>query len=104
MHKILIGMIFALLFMATAGRLNSNGVKQQVLEKQLALLIDSAVPDMTFIVNKANVNGVINNLEVKEGKIFAYIGSQTFSKGYPYFTKYNVNVEKQEDKFLIRIK
>jgi len=105
---ILIGLIFGLFFMATVGRLNSNAVKQQVLEKELALLVDSAMPGMTFIVQKENTNGIINNLEIRTGRIFVYVGSQTFSKGYPYFTKYKVSVEvnqtKEEKKYLVKVR
>jgi len=102
-HLILIGLVFALFFFATAGRINSKQVKQQVIEKELALLIDSAMPGMSFSVTRANRNGVISNIEIKDGKIFAYLEGQTFSKGYDFFSKYNVYVEKDENKFYVMV-
>ena len=85
-------------------RVNSKIVKQQVLEKQTALLIDSAMPGMTLIISKKNKNGYIQDIEIKQGRVFVYMDGQGFSKGYPYFTSHDVNLQKEEDRFLINIK
>ena len=51
-------LLFALFFYATAGRVGTNDVKQQVLEKQIALMIDSAEPGMSFDIYRINKNGI----------------------------------------------
>ena len=83
---ILIVLIFGLFFIASLNQVNSRGVRQQVVEKQTALLIDSAKPGMSFVISKTNVNGLVR-LEIKSARVFAYIDGQGFSKGYPYFSK-----------------
>ena len=103
LHIVLVGLLFALFFVATAGRVDNNSVKQQIVEKQTSLLIESAVPGMSFAINKINRNGRINKIEIKEGRVFAYLGNQQFSKGYPYFTRYKIELEEDEEKYLIKI-
>ncbi len=102
-HIILIALIFGLFVLAATYKSNSRDVKQQVLEKQLALLIDSAVPETTITVKKAYMNGGITDLEIKEGRIFVYVDNQGYSKGYPYFTKYNVNLELDSENYYLKI-
>ncbi len=99
----IVGLVFAMFIFATAGRINSKEVKQQVIEKELALLIDSAAKGMSFSVNKINMNGNIEKVFVNNGRIFAYVNGLKNSKGYAYFTKYNVVVEEKQDKFIVRI-
>jgi hypothetical protein len=102
-HLVLIGLIFGMFFLAATYRSNSRAVKQQVLEKQTALLIDSSVPETTITIKKISVNGVITNMEIKEGRVFAYINSQGFSKGYPYFSGYNVLLTSDNSNYIIKI-
>ena len=104
-HLILISLIFAMFFLVATSRVNSKVVKQQVLEKQTALLIDSAMSGMTLVVEKNHgKNGYIQNIEIKQGRVFVYMSGQGFSKGYPYFSQNSVNLEKEEDKYLIMIR
>jgi len=109
MHLILIALVFVLFFYATAGRVGTKEVKQQLLERQIALIIDSAEPGMSFSVYKINGNGIISNIELIDGKVHAYVADQKLSKGYPYFSKYDVNVEfvdsedDSEDKFVMSV-
>lgn len=103
-HLILIGLIFALFFYVTAGRVNSKEVKQQVVEKEIALLIDSAEKGMSFSINKLNMNGQINGFKVENGKVFALIDNQKISKGYDYFSKYSVSVDEREDRFIVHVR
>lgn len=103
-HLVLVGLIFALFLFATAGKINARGVKQQVLEKQMALLIDSAVPGMSFEIAKNNVNGIVQKVEVKEGKIFIMVGGLGSFKGYPYFSRYSVSVREEESKFVVSVR
>jgi hypothetical protein len=100
---ILVGIIFALFFLATADKINQRGVKQQVIEKELALLIDSGVPGMTFELNKKNYNGEVTRLEVNDGRIFVTVAGLRSANGYPYFSKYSVTVREEQDKFVVVI-
>jgi hypothetical protein len=103
-HIVLIGIIFALFLFATAGKINARGVKQQVLEKELALLVDSAVPGMSFEIDKIGLNGVVHEIEVKDGKVFVSVAGLESFEGYPYFSSYFVVVEEEEDKFVVFVK
>ena len=103
-HIILIGLIFAIFLMATAERANGRDVKQQVLEKQTALLIDSAEAGMEFEIKKMNINGLVENIRVEDNKVFIKVEGLSSVKGYPYFSRYSVNVKEDEDKFAVIIK
>lgn len=100
-HIVLVGLIFSLFLFATAGKINARGVRQQVLEKQMALLIDSAVSGMSFEIEKNNINGVVQKVEVKGGKIFIMVEGLGSFKGHPYFSKYSVSVREEENKFVV---
>jgi hypothetical protein len=103
-HIILVGIIFAVFFMATAGKVNARGVKQQVLEKQMALLIDSADRGMSFEIEKENLNGRVSKIEIKNGRIYVSVAELNSVKGYPYFSPYVVSIEELPDKFVVRVK
>jgi len=103
-HIIVIGLVFGLFFLATMAKANSRGVKQQVLEKELALLIDEGIPGMDFYVSKTNLAGVVNKVFIGNNRIFVYVDNLAMSKGYPYFTKYKVDVEGTQEGFFIRIR
>ena len=103
-HLVLIGIIFALFMFATAGKVNARGVKQQVLEKEIALLIDVAVPGMSFYVDKNHINGVVQDVEVKDGKVFVAVAGLGSFRGYPYFSKYSVDVVEEEYKFVVNVR
>jgi hypothetical protein len=103
-HLVLIGLIFAIFIFATAGRINGRDMKQQVLEKEIALLIDSAESGMEFGIQKRMINGVINNIEIKEGKVFVTVEGLGSFKGYPYFSKHSVSVRAEGNKFIISVK
>ncbi len=103
-HLILIGLIFGLFILAASERANSRSVKQQILEKQIALMIDAAMPGTTLIVEKQNTYGNVNKLEIKDGKVFAFVNNGISLSGYPYFSKYNVSVENKKDKILVKIR
>jgi hypothetical protein len=102
-HVILIAFIFALFLMATAEKINGRGVKQQVVEKQTALLIDSAVSGMSFEIPKYNDNGLITKLEIRNERIFATVDGLPGNKGYPFFSRYSVSVSDMGDKFIVRV-
>ncbi len=102
-HIILVVLIFGMFFASATQRVNSRDVKQQVFEKQLALMIDSAEQGMIFKIPKVNRNGVVNSIEIRDGRIFAYISGLSVSKGYPYFTKYNLELNSDVDYFYIKV-
>jgi len=103
-HLILIGIILALFLFATAGKINARGVKQQVLEKEIALLIDASVPGMSFEVEKNNLNGFVSGVDVSDGRVFVMVEGLNAFEGYPYFSRYSVDVIEKEDKFVVSIK
>lgn len=102
-HIILVGIVFAVFLMAVAGKINGRDVKQQVLEKQFALLVDSAEPGMSFEVKKANINGYISGVDIKDGRIFITVDGFASIDGYPYFSRYSVSSEEFDDKFVVSV-
>jgi hypothetical protein len=103
-HVVIIGLLFGLFFLASMAKANSRAVKQQVLEKELALLIDEAVPGMSFYISKRNLRGVINKVFVKNNKIFTYVDNLEISQGYPFFSKYDIKVEEDKDGFFVKVR
>jgi len=103
-HIVLVGLIFAVFILATAGRINGRDVKQQVLEKEIALLIDAAESGMEFGIQKVMINGKINNIEIKEGRVYVTVEGLAAIKGYPYFSKYSVSVRSEGNKFIISVR
>ena len=103
-HLVLIGIVFALFLFATAGKINARGVRQQVLEKQTALLIDAAVPGMSFEIRKNNFNGLVSSVEVRGGKVFVSVAGLDSLEGYPYFSKYDVGVVEEDSKFVVSVR
>lgn len=100
---ILIGLIFALFIFATAGKVDSRGMKQQVLERQIALLIDSAVPGMSFEIAREHFDGTIQSIEIRDRKVFVGVAGLASFEGYPYFSRYSVKVVGEEDKFVVSV-
>jgi len=102
---ILVVLVFAVFLMATADKINARGVKQQVVEKELALLIDSASPGMSFEILKISATGIkINDVKLKGGKVLVSLNGLNALKGYPYFSRYDVGVSDEGDKFIVRVK
>jgi len=100
---ILVAIILALFLYATAGKINSRGVRQQVIEKEIALLLDSAVPGMSFGIFKTNSNGIVNEIKIEGGNVLVFVDDLTFSKGYPYFSTYKVSVSEEQNKFVVSV-
>ena len=104
-HLILIGLIFALFFFATAGRVSRDEVKQQVIEKEVALLIDAAEPGTTISLKKVTANGVINEISIDDKRnIHARVNNFVSLKGYPFFSKNVVSVRSDETKLYIDVR
>ncbi|MFH0711599.1 MAG: hypothetical protein V1889_00570 [archaeon] len=103
-HLILIGIILALFLFVTAGKINARGVKQQVLEKEIALLVDAAVPGMSFEIEKNNLDGFVSDVRIENGKVFVEVAGLSAFEGYPYFSKYDVRVAEEDDKFVVSVR
>jgi hypothetical protein len=101
---IIIALVFGMFFLALDYRVQSDGVREQLIEKQTAMLIEGGEPGMSYQIYKASRNGVIWKMEIKDNKIFAYPGKLQYAKGYPFFTRYAVDIETKEDRFVITIK
>jgi len=103
-HLILIGIIFALFIMAVAGNVNARGIRQQIAEKQVALLIDSAVPGMSFEIREKSFGGFVHNVELRKGRLFISVDGYNSVGGYPYYSKYAVTVSRTDGKFVVSVK
>ena len=103
LHVILIALVLAVFLFAVADRVNGRDVRQQVLEKQLALLVDSAESGMSFGVRKVNTDGAVDDVEVRNGRIFVSVDGLRSMKGYPYFSRYSVEVDEEKDKFFVSV-
>jgi hypothetical protein len=103
-HIILIALVLAVFLFATAGKIGGRDVKQQVIEKQIALLIDSAEAGMIFEIYKINMNGLVDSVEIRNGKVFVGVEGFGPTKGYPYFSRYSVEVDEDETKFIVTVK
>lgn len=103
-HIILVGLIFAVFFVAVSGRADSRGVKQQILEKEVALLIDSAESGMSFEIRKVYIDGIVSSVRINNGRVFIVVDGLPSTKGYPYFSRYSVSVEEEDSKFVISVR
>ena len=102
-HIAIVAMLFVFFFFAMESKLGSRGVKQQVLEKELALLIGASEKGFSFEVKKENVNGVVDSVEVRDSRIFVSVDGLPSIEGYLYYSSFEVEVEEREESFLIRI-
>lgn len=104
-HLILVAIVLALLFVAVVGRSSSSEIKQQLLEKQTAILIEASTPGTVLELNKENVYGAtrINNLRIEGTRIYIEVDATKSAKGYPFFSKYNVTATEKPTKWLIHI-
>jgi len=108
MHQILtqiiiLAVVFGLFFYATADKMNNRGIKRQVLEKELALLIDSARPGTEIYLDKEHPNGIVSQVELREHRVYVNVNGLPSIAGHPYLTKYSVEVSEEERRFKISI-
>jgi len=102
-HLILVGLVFVIFMVAISGMTSGRDIKQQVLEKELALLIDAGAPGFSFEIMRVNVKGVVGDVRVEDGRIYVDVDGFRSSGGYPYFSRYDVEVEESKSKFIVRI-
>ena len=103
LHIFLIGLIFAIFLLGISLQTSSYNTKQQVLEKQTALMIDSGFPGNEIIIQKKNRNGYISDLKLEDNKIFIFLENQKQLKGHAYFSEYVVKLEEQPEYYIIKI-
>jgi hypothetical protein len=109
MHRIMIqiiivAIVFGLFLFANAQKINARGLRQEMIEKQTALLIDSAVSGMSFeILKMNNLYGSVEAVSLDKGKVFISVNGLPSQKGYPYFSRYQVIVEEEATKFIIKV-
>ena len=101
---ILIALVFAFFLIANASRSESRGVRREILENQIALLIESGVPGMSFTINRLNANGIVNDIKLEGGRVFVSVDGLVSLLGRPYFSSYDVEVLSEDDEFIIIIK
>ncbi len=102
-HLILVGLVAGIFIIAMVSRQDNRGLKQELAEKQTALLIDSAEAGTNITIYKKNNGMTVNNVEIKNGKVMISLEGSTLEKGYPFFSKYKVSVVKEESYFKIII-
>jgi len=101
---IFVTMVLILFTSAIWQRTDSRGVKQDMTEKQTALLIDSAISGTNIIIYKKNNDMIVNSVEIKNSNVYINIDGLVSISGYPFFSKYTVYVVEEEDSFNIIVK
>ena len=86
---ILIAFIMAMFLFANAGKINGRGVKQEIIESQLAMLIEASEPGMTFAIEKLSADGVIDNVKIENGKVYVSVDGFKSVKGKAFFSRGN---------------
>ncbi len=104
LHVILLALVLGLFLMGTVGRAESREVKQEILEKQTALLIDSADSGMSFILSKKNRHGEINGVRVDGRRVYVDVEGLKSINGYRHFSNWDIEVEETKEEFIIRVK
>ena len=101
---IIIGLVFILFITGMAQRGDARGVKQEVLEKQIALFIDSADMDVNFTLRRQNANGYIDDIRVEDNRVYVIVEGLKSLSGYPYFSSSEVEVHDGVDEFVLEVK
>jgi hypothetical protein len=104
-HIILVALVLSLLLFAILGRGSVSIVKQELLEKQTALLIEVSPVETVLEIKKENTYGIINDIRILQNKIYIDMGSAISKNGYPFFSRYIVSIKNDEkqNKFIITI-
>ncbi|MCK4997336.1 hypothetical protein KAS08_03450 [Candidatus Pacearchaeota archaeon] len=100
---ILVVLVFTMFLGVTAKKIDGRGVRQDIIESQIAMAIEAGVPGMSFEISKINVNGIINKVNIEGGKIFISIDGLSSFEGHSYFSRYDVKVIDEKGKFLVVI-
>jgi hypothetical protein len=100
---IIIALVFVLFITGIAQRGDARGVKQEVLEKQIALFIDSAESGINLSLRRQNINGHIDDIRVKDGRVYVSVEGLSSAFGYPYFSSFRVRVYDRPDGFTLEV-
>ncbi len=101
---IIIGLVFALFVIGMAQRADSRGIKQEVLEKQIALFVDSVDSGVNFTLRKQNINGYIDDIRVENNRVYVAVEGLASLNGYPYFSSLGVKVHEGVNEFVLEVK
>jgi hypothetical protein len=102
-YIIILVLVISLFMLAIYTKGDTKALKKQVLEKQTALMIDSAIPGTEIILRKQYINGYINNILIQDSRIFVSVDGLKSLDGYPLITEYHLEVEEIENKFVIKV-
>jgi hypothetical protein len=103
--ELILAVLIVILFVGAAyQKADDRNVKQQVLEKQMALLIESASPGMKFYISKVNYNGYVSNVKIENGRVYVDVDGLPSIIGYSFFTRYLVDVSSDEKNFIVEVK
>lgn len=103
-YIIILVMVISLFLLAVNTKADSRGIKKQIIEKQLALMIDSAMPETNLTVRKQYINGYINDIIIKDSRIYVSVDGLKSLDGYPLITENKVYVTKLDDKYIIEVR
>ena len=104
LQLILVALVMIMFIFSTAKKVEGRGVRQDIIEAQVAMAIGAGVPGMSFEVFKINANGLISSMKVEGGKVFISMDGLGFTDGHSYFSRYDVEVIDDKNKFLVIIK
>ena len=88
---------------ANASKINGRGVRQNIIESQISMLIEASEPGMSFAIDKLNSNGIISDIKIKDSKVFVTVDGLTSSRGKTFFSIGEVSVRESGNKFLISV-
>lgn len=96
---IILPLIILLSLIFFINRISSGkSIEEQVLAKQLALLIDAAKPGTEIILT---IEGFMVEISEKEVKVKSEREGIGYS--YEFFTPYNIGYEKQDNKLILKV-
>ena len=103
-YIIILVLVISLFLLTIYTKSDSRYLKKQVLEKQTALMIDSAVPNTDIILRKQYISGFINDITIEDSRIFITVDGLKSVEGYPLLTEYSLDVSETDDKFVIEVR
>lgn len=103
-HIIIIAVIAIIFMIFIFQRTNNRDIKQNLAERQTATLIDVASSGTEILIYKNNDNMYIDDVEIKNNRIYIAIDGLVSVSGYPIFSKYEISVEETDEEYIIIIK
>lgn len=100
---IFVAIVLALFLISLSGKINSRGVRQDIVENQIAVFIEASIPGMSFEIPKLHPNGIISDMELKDSTVVVAVDGYKPNEGRYYFTRYNVSLEEEPGKYVVRI-